>query len=228
MSDNSVAVGEDKSGDTFCASEEGTKSPKTILEREGETIMHNEEDLLLDPKTSETCESQLINTTNHNDSPPSECKDQTEEKVAEVSKPENQLDLGGHTKTPKDLVSPEDIDCNESADDEVSEEDSLVNLLLGSASNLEERLAALQLLTSNTMDEFNESSNLLDTIEKVGKWDREDVQDLLEEENRVTQQEETSSGEGTRRCGEMLRRYRQSQELGVILEVDSQDNSELS
>ena len=102
-----------------------------------------------------------------------------------------------------------------------------MNLLLGSASNLEERLAALQLLTSNTMDELNESSNLLDTIEKVGKWDREDVQDLMEE-SRVAEQEETGSGEGTRRCGEMLQRYRQSQELGVILEVDSQDNSELS
>ena len=98
----------------------------------------------------------MINSTNHNDHLPSECKDQTEEKVAEVTKPENQLDLGVHTKTPKDLVSPEDIDCNESADDEVSEEDSLVNLLLGSASSLEERLAALQLLTSNTMDEFND------------------------------------------------------------------------
>ena len=83
------------------------------------------------------------------------------------------------------------------------------------------------MLTSNTMDEFNESSSLLDTIEKVGQWDMEDVQDLLNQKE--TPHENRKPCEGTKRCGEMLERYRQSQELGVILEVDSsQDSSETS
>ena len=213
---NQNSVKDDSVPSSSCSMKEGDPI------RSSPPLINSEENSVL---SSSSTKATVRNTTEESKNDKVIDKDLSDGKETEILKSDKDEHEDSQESFGNLLRVESENNYNTESADEDSSEDSLVCLMMATASTLEERLAALQMLTSNTMDEFSESSSLLDTIEKVGQWDREDVQDLLNQNERV---EDAKPCEGPKRCGEMLARYRQSQELGVILEVDSRDNSETS
>lgn len=131
--------------------------------------------------------------------------------------------------TYKTEVEDEDFEMSESSETT----DSLVGLVMATSTTLQDRLLAVEMLSTAVMEDFNDSTRLLSTIQKVSEFEEEGERMWERErrEGRVTggEGEEFRCGgkeeEGVRCGGMLLEQYRESRELGVILEVASQEGS---